>query len=515
MLNWFNTGRIDHPLAAAKESARVVADLPRDPFKALEEIAFWLDSVNTTAGFRLDRRLELAGELDVAARPHLRKLAQDYLQVRQRKFHEHRLWSALTRFWRLVGEAYDLCIEGYRDDAPGTGAIRPRLPLIVGRALHARVQQLKWLLLRYGPIDSGLWGDLGRLYLFAESKAVAESDVTLYEGTASSSARQELTRALMLAAASTESLLPEQIDLAERSVSWFAPRVALAAASQPGCTHVFDCAMRQAPQRHRGGAQDASVRYLDPGGACAEIARLLRILDAEGVLPSDIAVGADADPAAIGAVWRHLLLYWQASPPERRSERRPVNVRLTVIPGFDALMGALEGTRAETLDFSDGPAPAAATESWVAQDASDGGYGALVPAAPGDWLGIGALVGLKAEGETRWGAGVVRRVQRSGEHEYRLGIERLARVAYAVRLSPCGAITSFNATRHNDPGVLLTPKPDAERQVRLLLRSGTYTAGQSLEIRVRGQAHEASPARLVESGRDYDLGVFTVLGRIA
>jgi hypothetical protein len=272
--------------------------------------------------------------------------------------------------------------------------------------------------------------------------------------------------------------------------------------------------MRQPPQRLRGGAQDASVRCLDPSGACAEIARLLRILDAEGVLPSDIALGADADPAATGAVWRHLLQYWQASPPERRFERRAVNVRLTVIPGFDALMDALEGTRADTLDFSDGRA-SVGTESWVAQDASDGGYGALVPAAPGDWLGIGALVGLKAEGETRWGAGVVRRVQRSGEQEHRLGVERLARVAYAVRLAPSGVVSSFNATRDNDPGVLLTPKPDAERQVRLLLRSGTYTAGQSLEIRVRGRVHEANPARLVESGRDYDLAVFTVLRRIA
>jgi hypothetical protein len=514
MLNWFNTSKIDHPLAAAKESARVVDDLPRDPFKALEEISFWLDSVNTTTGFRLDRRLELAGELDLAARTHLRKLAQDYLQVRQRKFHEHRLWSVLTRFWQLAGEAYDACIEGYRDDAPGAGAIRQRLALVVGRALHARGQRLKWLLLRYGPIESVLWGDLGRLQLFAESKAIADSAVTLYDGMAASSASQELTRALMLAAASTESLLPEQIDLAERSVAWFAPRVALAAAPQSGCTHVFDCAMRQPPQRHRGGARDASVRYLDPGDACAEIARLLRILDAEGVLPSDIALGADADPAAVGTVWRHLLQYWQASPPERRYQRRPVNVRLTVISGFDALMDALEGTRAATLDFSDGQ-PAAGPESWVAQDASDGGYGALVPAAPGDWLGIGALVALRAEGETRWGAGVVRRVQRSGEQEYRLGIERLARVAYAIRLAPSGVISSFNATRDNDPGVLLTPKPDAERQVRLLLRSGTYTAGQALEIRVRGQVYEAHPARLVESGRDYDLAVFTILRRMA
>ena len=138
MLGWFKSNKIDHPLADAKESRRIVADLPRDTFKAMGEIAFWLESINTTPGFRLDRRFALAEELDAAARVHLRKAANDYLHVRQQKFQENRLWSALTGFWRLIGEAYGLCIEGYQADAAGASAITAHLPAIVCRALHAR-----------------------------------------------------------------------------------------------------------------------------------------------------------------------------------------------------------------------------------------------------------------------------------------------------------------------------------------------------------------------------------------
>jgi hypothetical protein len=514
MLGWFNTTKIDHPLADARESRRVVADLPRDTFKAMGEIAFWLESINATPGFRLDRRFELTDQLDLAARSHVRKLAQDYLQVRQQKFQENRLWSALTEFWRLIGDAYGLCIEGYQADSPGAAAVGPRVPVIVCRALHARAQRLKWLLLRYGPIDAGLWGDLGALYAFAESKRIATASATLYEGGPASSPAQELLGALMLSAASTESLLPEQIDLAQRSVAFFAPRFVLAATPAPGCTHAFDCAMRQPPQRDRGDAQDPSVRYFGAGDVCEEMERLLRVLAAEGALPSEVVLGSAAEAAAIEASWRHLLQHWGAAPPERRAERQAANVRLTVVPGFASLMAALEGAPADTPDFVESPA-AGPIESWVAENASDGGYGARVPATAGDWLGVGALIGIQAEARPRWGAGVVRRMLRTGEQDCRVGIELLGRHAIAVRLAPSGVVSSFNATRDNDPAILLTPKPDADRHVRLLLRASTYTEGQPLKIRVRGQVHEMRPARLVESSDEFDLAIFEVVGRIA
>lgn len=189
MLRWFATGKVDHPLAVGKESRRILQDLPKDTHKALGEIIFWLDSVNATAGFRLDRGPN-SSRSSIKRRSCM--CASSRRSISAAKFHEYRVWIAQAQYWRLVGAAYVQCIEGSQADGPGAGAIEQRLPVIVGRALHALGQQLKWLLLRYGPIDDRIWGDLGRMYAFAEAKGFAEAVIPLAEGVqAGSSARND------------------------------------------------------------------------------------------------------------------------------------------------------------------------------------------------------------------------------------------------------------------------------------------------------------------------------------
>jgi cyclic-di-GMP-binding protein len=518
VLGWFSTGKVDHPLAEAKESLRTVADLPKDTLKAMGEIAFWLDSINSTEGFRLDRRFDLVDEFDQAARLHVRKLAQEYLQLRQQKFQENRLWTALSEFWRLTGAGYVQCIEGFQADAAGSGAIKGRVPLIVGRALYAISQQFKWLLLRYGPVENSLWADLGRLYAFAEAKGFAETPVLLQEGShGESSARKEFLKTAMLSVASADSLLPEKIEIAERTVSFFARHYLLERSPMSACTHVFELAMRRPPTRMKeGSGGDGSARYFGAGPAYDEISRLLGVVLAEGVLPSDVNLGAQYEPQAVIDVWRHVLQYWSPKPPERGSARHAANVRLTVVPGFQRLTRILGASPDDSLDFSSVAAGAGTqSESWIAENASDGGYGALVPATRSDWVQVGSLLGVRAEGEKHWGVGVVRRMLRDGEQNRRVGIQLLARVAVPVRLAPTGVISSFNATRDNDPAVLLTPKPGADRQIRLLLRAGGYTRDQALEMRVHGQAFRITPVKLLESSVEFDEGLFALVERIS
>ncbi|MCC6533078.1 MAG: hypothetical protein IT531_11060 [Burkholderiales bacterium] len=515
MLNWFTTARVDHPLADAKQSRRVIEDLPKEANKALAEVLFWLDSVHATEGFRVDRRLQLYDELEQAAKPHVRKLGQDYLQLRQQKFQEHRVWSALSEHWRLIATGYVQCIEGFQADAPGAGTIRARLPQVVGRALLALGMQLKWLLLRYGPIDGALWADIGRVYAFAEVKGFADSNVRLYDDAVASSPRKALARILMLAVASAESLLPDQIELAERTVALFGGRYVLDHAASAASTHAFDLAMRKPPARLAGKSIEGgvSVRYLGAGTAYDELNRLLGILLAEGALPSEVNLGAAYEPAAIEAVWRHLLQYWAIQPTERGSARHAANVRLTVVPGFQGLTRALSALPGDSLDFS--ADTDAALESWVAEDASDAGYGARVPASRSDWVRVGALVGVKVEGEKHWGAGVVRRMLRDGEQNRHVGIRLLGRVVVAVRLAPTGTTSAFNAVRDNDPGILLTPRPDADRGVSLMLAPGCYSRGQAVEMRVHGQAFLLEPVKLLESNDEFDSARFVLVRRIA
>ncbi len=93
MLNFFST-RPDHPLGEAREFKRVLAELPTDAFKAIDEIYSWFESLRQADDFRLDRLYEVVGGLDEVAQPHLRRLAKHYLGSRRlSKNEERRLWS--------------------------------------------------------------------------------------------------------------------------------------------------------------------------------------------------------------------------------------------------------------------------------------------------------------------------------------------------------------------------------------------------------------------------------------
>jgi hypothetical protein len=175
VVSWFSSDKVDHPLAELKASRKIIGELQQDPFKSMGEVAYWLDSINATDGFRVDRRFELLDEFEQYARPRLRKLAQDYLQVRQQKFQESRLWTAQADFWRLSAAGYVRCVEEFQADAPGASAVKGRIAVIVARALWAIGQQQNWLLLRYGPIDGVLWGHVGRRYAFAEAQVLPRS----------------------------------------------------------------------------------------------------------------------------------------------------------------------------------------------------------------------------------------------------------------------------------------------------------------------------------------------------
>jgi len=513
VLNWFATQKVDHPLAEAKQSRRVVEDLPRDTHKALTEILFWIDSVNGTDGFRLDRRVELIEELDQAAKLHIRKLAQDYLQLRQQKFQEHRVWTAQAEFWRLLGAGYLRCIEGFQADAAGASAIKAKLPVIVCRAFLAMGQQLKWLLLRYGPVAPEVWESLGRLYAFAEARQIVDKSVPLSDGAmAATNARTEFLKTLMLGASSTESLLPQQIEIAERSIALFAAHYQLEPSESERTTCLFDLAMRRPPVRLQGAMADRgpAVRYLGAGAAYEEMRRLLEVLLIEGVLPSDKNLGGDYESRAIADVWRHLLQYWAPRPPERGSERHAINARLTIVHGFQSLTELLATPVNDTLDMS--LAALNAIESWVVENASDGGFGAVVPATGSDWLQVGALIGLKVEGEKHWGVGVIRRMLRDGEQNRRVGIQCLSKHIVMLRIAPHGPITAGNAVRENDAALLLTPKPDADQRVRVMQAPATYSSGQTLAMRVHGYTFELQPEALVESSDEYDVATF-LLGR--
>lgn len=511
-LNWLGGGKVDHPMADAKRARQVIDELPAsDAVKALAEITEWLESVNQTDGFRLDRRFENLDLLDGAAKNPQRKLAQDYLAMpRQQKFQENRLWSVSHGFWKALGDGYLRCIQDHEANAGGASAIRKTLPMIAARALRALTLQLKWTYLRYGLVEPRIWADLARLYQLAERKGWAAGEIAIYPGVhGSGTVQQEFLKALMLSASSPEGLPPLRQEIAERTVAHFSGAFSLSARPE-GCTHCFDLAAPRAPMRMLTGAgPSATMRFFGAGKAFNDLGQLQARITEQGQVPPGVNLGGNYDKEVVAAVLRHVAMQWSDKPPARSSERRDTAGRITVVPGLTEIMGVLDPATSDALDFSQEQA-APSAESWIVVNVSDGGYGAIIPPQKSDWIKVGTLVGVQNEvSTTHWGIGLIRRITRDERQQRRVGIQLLTRTAIPIKVAKSGA------GGEQQSAILLSTSPDKNGEIGVVMRDGIYSAGGSLDMTVKAKAYLLMPTGMVEDGEDFDWAKFKVMQRSA
>ncbi len=510
-LNLFG-GKVDHPMADPKGARAIVDALPTgDAVKALTEITEWLESLNQTDGFKVDRRFESIDLLDGAAKNHQRKLAQDYLGMqRQQKFQENRVWTTSFNFWKQLGDAYIRCVQEHESNAGGAAAIRKNLPAILARALRALTLQLKWTLLRYGLVEPRIWADLARLYQLAERKGWADGEVAIYPGShGSGTVKRELLKALMLSASSPDGLPPVRQEIAERLTAHFSQGFTLS--SQPeGCSHCFDLAAPKAPVRlFKGAAPSATLRFFGAGGALAALGQLTARISEQGVMPSDVNLGANYDKDIVTGVLNYLGMQWSDKPPARSSERRQTAGRITVVPGLSEILGVLDPATStgDGLDFSQ-EQNASSAESWIVVNVSDGGYGAIIPPQKSDWIKVGTLVGVQHEVTNKhWGVGLIRRITRDEHQQRQVGIQLLTKSAIPIK------VARSSAGRDQQAAILLSTSPDKQGQVGVVMREGIYNASDSLDMTVKDKAYLLMPTGMVEDGEDFDWVKFKVMQR--
>jgi hypothetical protein len=498
----------DHPMVDIKQAKIFIAELPADAYKALEEITYWLDSVTRTEEFKADHRFMLADMLDQAAKNHQRKLSQDYLATeRKQKFLETRLWKAMSDFWRALGDAYLRCIEQYQ---AGSTAIKKDLPIVVARAMRALTLQLKWQLLRYGPIDDRIWGEIGSLYQFAETRYFVTDDIAVYPGAhGASSVQVEFLKAAMLGVSSTDGLAPARQEIAERVVAHFGSLFTMEDQPTDGCNYFLDLAMREAPARVRkGAAKTPTVRFFGAGRALPALYKLMQEIKQKDGVPSEVHLGGNFEADLVVSVLQHLAMNWSDHAPARDSERRKIATRLTVLHGYQEILTGLSlHSDLAAMDF-DAPS---GSESWIVENISEGGYGAIIPQVKGDWVRVDSLLGLKTETSKFWGAGVIRRITRDKFRQRCVGIQLLSKSVTTVRLGPAGHISSLNAMREGDQAILLSVAPDQNGEIELLLRVGSFTSGQSLEMNIDGKSYLLKPLKLVEGAEEFDWAKFALI----
>ena len=498
----FGGGKPDHPLADPKEAKRLLEALPGDDAaKAVEELMHWIESVVAAEGFKPEARIQLLLMLDDAAQPRLRKLSKDYFGAsRPSRFQENRLWTALHGYWKQAAYAYARAVDLFVQGAKGADAAKAQLPLLLVRTLRCFAQQIKWMHMRYGPIDLASWGVFNSVYAYAEARQLAQAKVSVYPGPGGESTPQlEYLKAAMFSAGSPDGLLPAELELAERLIAAFAPRFVLAAPPAPALAYWTDLAQAMTPARSsRAPHPGPGLRYLGAGAALAEAHEYAERLRVGGKPPQELGLAAGDAPWMALEVLRHLHLYWSPQAPERKAQRHAVKSRLSVAYGYDGVVGVLGGS--DSLDFDNRNA-----ESWIVENVSAGGFGAVVPQLKGDWLRVGALLALQPEGGSNWVLGVVRRVTKTAAQQARVGIETLSKTPLLSKFAVSGVASA------SEQGVLLKDGDAAE--TRIVLKPGIFAPAQNLEI-ARGERHHVYiPQAVAEHGEDYEIARFRELVR--
>jgi len=510
MLGWIKGTQSDYPLAEDKAARQLVAELPaNDSFKSLEELSYWLDSLKGVEDLKLGRQFEIVDLVDQAAKNHQRKLSQDYIagSARLQKFQEIRIWNTSFTFWKHLGDAYQLCMVRYQAGAGGWGTLKGLLPLIVARALRALALQLKWQLLRYAPVAPRVWEEYGKLFAYAEEKGFAGTRVEVYPGKhGESTVQREFLTGLMLAISSTDSLLPAKLEIAERVVAQFSEFFVLSRQPTKGCHYYTDITTGKGPARMVTRLQmTPGLRFFGPGSAAQELEKLISVLEADGVVPSNVNLGGIFDPELVLEVLRHLVRYWAPVPPLRSEERHRSVSRISVIHSFDEIVATVSG---DTQDIAfDNSA-----ETWTVENESAGGYGALLPQTKGDWLKVGTLLGVKLEHGAAWGVGIVRRLSAYDLKQRYVGIQVFSKGATVVKLAPVNSGGSANA----QDAVLLpssTRDSSGTGEMSLLVRPGVFSETKTYEMQAYERSYLLVPKKLLESGDDFDMARFRVLQR--
>ncbi len=495
MLRWITGSKTGHPLADAKQARVLIGELPPyDSFKALDEITRWLESLADAEDFKLDRLFEVVDLLDSTAKTHHRKLVQDYLGMsRQQKFQENRLWTCGYKFTKALAHVYLHCLKQHESGAAGAAALRKQIPLIVARSVRSLGLQVKWTMLRYGPFEPGLWTSIGELYRHAEKGSYTNAPVTVYPGLHSNSTvQQEYLKIMMLWASSADVLPPLKQEIAERAIANLAGAFRLERTPFPGAIYCFDPTQNRPPMRMFGDAtRGENLHYFGPGDAASRLERVMPALEKTGKLPADMNLGAPYPDDVVLGIFKHLALYWSDTPPARLSERRAATARITIVPGYVQLLDELERDETDALNFS-----VSGAESWVVENISENGYGALVPATTTDWIRVGELIGVQLEGTPQWGMALVRRVVRDEQRQYRVGVEMISRAVELVRITPGG--------RDPESAVLLSSVPDANGAVGLVMRAGRFDPGGSIDLTRRDGRQVLAPSEMVDAGDDFD-----------
>lgn len=551
MFKWISkmTGSSDVAVSDIAHIRQIIAELPpHEPARCLEEIAFWLDFVQDHKDIPLPQCMRMIKLLDEAAQLPLRKLYRDYLDTsRMQRQQENKLWLSAYTYYKAAAHAHLYLIKEHQaQEEPEADGITPELPWITARAIRNLAEMKKLLYFRYMPVEERLWRQIASTYALACNLQIQARHCTLYPPRVNlSTVEQEIARALMLDVASPYNLLPAQIEIADRYCSFLAPHFQIGEGNTEAGLFCFGLMDEQPPCRWDPGTPKATEALVfGPGAAWQRLAELAEQVKT-GRLQPELQLESLFSPADLLQTLQHLTIYWQREPRRRQAERAQSLSRLNVIHGLENIYAALcrphalqahldeqatqsllrdrelqdmkrygyvtEKTQALAQELETGEAAASAgdlAESWIMENQSNGGYGAIIPRHGEEWVQVGSIVGMTMDNSEVLEIGVIRRVGRDDNLNQYVGVQVLCRgQARPVVINYCQGAAHF---AHKLPAldveaIFLPPQAERNQPGSILAPAGSIVPNIAYEMSLNGETHVFRCTQYLERAGEYDL----------
>lgn len=533
MLEWLSDigKKADHPMFNVEETGRLLADLPPDHGKAVEEITSSLETVAATPGFPLSDRIGVIKLLDETGQKRESAALSEFLRSdKLKEFERRQLWQVLVEFWEHVSSAYRVCLQEIAQTAKPGEAAHPERTLLVARALRALANEGKTIHLRYVPVKPRVWQELAQLYGQAEKEHLAAELVKAYAtDVLHTNARQEFLRLPMMDVANPESERMLELELSARIIARLAGGFALRAQPAADCNFCFDLAQPAGPVPHKPEVPaTATMRYFGASQARVVIQEIIDRYTANPKEPEK-RFGDDYPIQEKLVVLRRLLLFWGDSPPQPRGPRVKIEAKIKAAHGFPAaselvtrieFSGMAEMTADQRVKVKHQTGIALQAEEVTAvitelleRDGSTWGVGVDIPRQDEPWAKIGTLCTLQAAEHKAWWLGAIRRMQRDPHDHVRAGIEIISKKPLSVYLRGIGegaeraenwqtSSGSFRFTFLN--ALVLGESATSGTSPEILLKRDGFNPGIQYEVLMGEQTPHVRLEELLERGEDYD-----------
>jgi len=250
-----------------------------------------------------------------------------------------------------------------------------------------------------------------------------------------------------------------------------------------------------------------TTRCFGPVGASGAMDQVIRFVDDHQVLPPDLHLGGNFDPALVRSTVRHLQRHWARMQPERKERRRRHVERVSVVHEFEDVVANVGGLFLESPFVSN-------DEEWVVDNESEGGFGAFAPQPHGAWLKVGNLIGVRREDGVSWGAGIVRRVSLDEKGNRYVGIQIMARGGAAVTVLPVSPAKNSSIHPDGELCVLLPSGGVHMGEATLLMRAKMFSASRNLLMRAYDREYLLFPLSVVEKTEEFDIGRYRILEQL-